>query len=128
MAKQDTVSVTDTIWINVIAQTTGLAGEARGAVQELFVNNNPGAAQLVRIFYSRGELIDYTGTNSNLTILTSGPTNTLSRQLYLQLGYVATRSGQDVQFGHTASGFVGARSFTDLLSRVSVVGTVVHIR
>lgn len=128
MAKHDTVSANDTIWLDVIAQTTGLGGETRGAVQESFVNNNPSAAQLVRIFYSRDELLNYSGTNSNLNILTSGPTNASPRQLYLQLGYIATRSGQDIQFDHTASGFVAARTFTDLLNRVSVVGTVVHVR
>lgn len=128
MAKQDTVSVSDTIWINVIAQTTGLGGEVRGAVQESFINTSPGAAKLVRIFYSQGELLDYAGTGSNLSILTSGPNNASARQRYLQLGYVATRSGQDIQFDHTATGFVAARTFTDLLSRASVVGTVVHVR
>ena len=128
VAKQDTVSVKDTIWVDVIAQTTGLGGEVRGAVQESFINKNPGAAQLIGIAYLPGELLTDAGTAANVSILTSGPNNTSARQHYLQLAYVAMRSGQDIQFDHTASGFVAARTFTDLLSRASVVGTVVHVR
>jgi len=128
MARQDTVSVSDTIWIDVMAQTTGLQGEVRGAVQESFINNNPGAAQLVKLYYFGSETVDLACTNANFSLLSSDPTNSSARQRYFQIGLVATRSGQDIQFDHSASGFVAARTFTDLLSRASVVGTVVHIR
>ena len=128
VAKQDTVSVQDTIWIDVVAQTTGLPGEVRGAVQESIIDRNPGAAQLVKLYYFGNEQVDLAGTNSNFTILSSDPTNAAARQRYFLVGLVATRSGQDIQFDHTASGFVAARTFTDLLNRASVVGTVVHIR
>jgi len=128
MAERDTVSLGDTIWLNVIAQTTGLPGEVRGAVQESFVNHNPSAAQLIRLTYYDDTRPDLAGTDANFVLLTSAPTNSAARQRYFLIGYKATQSGEDIAFGHDASGFIGARTFTDLLSRVSVVGTVVHIR
>ncbi|MFL5560266.1 MAG: Ig-like domain-containing protein [Gemmatimonadaceae bacterium] len=127
MAAKDTVSVGDTIWVDFYSGTTAL-GETRGAVQETVVNSIPLAAHLAAIIYTRGELIDDSGTNAQLTVVTSGPTNAQARQKYMRFGYVASSSGKDVQFNHTAAAFVAARTFNDLLSRASVVGTTVHIR
>jgi len=127
LAARDTVSVGDTIWLDVYSGTTAL-GETRGAVQETIANSIPLAARLASIIYTRGELIDDTGNNSQITIVTSGPTNTLARQKYLRLGYLATAGNKDVQFTHTAAAFFAARTFNDLLGRVSVVGAPVHIR
>jgi hypothetical protein len=127
LAASDTVAVGDTIWVDLYSGTSAL-GETRGAVQETITNSIPLAARLAAIIYTRGELIDDTGDNSQITIVTSGPTNVLARQKYMRLGYLATSSNKDVQLGHTASAFFAARTFNDLLSRVSVVGTSVHIR
>lgn len=127
LAASDTVSVGDTIWVDFYAGTSAL-GETRGAVQETIANSIPLAARLASIIYTRGELIDDTGNNSQITVVTSGPTNTQARQKYMRFGYLATSSNKDVQFGHTASAFFAARTFNDLLSRVSVVGAPVHIR
>ena len=127
LAARDTVAVGDTIWIDVYSGTSAL-GETRGAVQESVINSAPAAAHLAAIIYTRGELIDDTGNNSQINLITSGPTNTLARQKYLRLGYVASSSNRDVQFDHAAVAFYAARSFNDLLTRVSVVGTPVHIR
>jgi hypothetical protein len=127
LAEQDTVSVNDTIWINVYSGTSAL-GEARGAVQETLVNESPAAAQLAAIIYYRPELIDDSGTASRINVVTSEPTNTAARERYLRFGYVAVSGKKDVQFTHTAAAFFAARTFNDLLSRVSVVGTAVHIR
>lgn len=127
MAASDTVSVGDTIWVDFYAGTTAL-GETRGAVEESVVNSIPMAARLAAIIYTRGELIDDTGASQQLTVVTSGPTNTQPRQRYMRFGYVASSSGKEVQFTHTAAAFVAARTFNDLLSRASVVGTTVHIR
>lgn len=127
LAERDTVSVNDTIWLNVYAGTSAL-GEARGAVQETFVNQNSSAAQLAAIIYYRPELIDNSGSESHLSILTSEPTNTAARERYLRLGYVAVLGKRDVQFTHAVAAFYAARTFNDLLSRVGVVGANVHIR
>lgn len=125
---RDTVSVNDTIWVAVVSGTSGLNGEVRGAVQESIVNSIPTAARLAAIYYMQGEFFDYTGNGGTLNLVSSGPTNTLGRQTYLRIGYVATSAGKDVNFSHTVSGFFGARTFTDLRPSVSVVGATVHIR
>jgi hypothetical protein len=127
MAASDTVAAGDTIWVDVYAGTTAL-GETRGAVQETIINTLPSAAYLVAIIYTRGELIDDSGTGAQISLVTSGPTNTQPRQKYMRLGYIAASSNKDVQFNHAAAAFFAARTFNDLLSRVSVVGTAVHIR
>lgn len=125
---RDTVSVNDTIWVTVVSGTSGLNGEVRGAVQESIVNSIPTAARLVTLYYMQGEFFDYTGNSGTLNLITSGPTNTFARDTYLRIGYVATSAGKDVNFSHAVSGFIGARTFTDLRSNVSVVGATVHIR
>jgi hypothetical protein len=127
LAAKDTVAAGDTIWIDVYAGTSAL-GEVRGAVQESVINSTPSVAHLAAIIYTRGELIDDTGNSAQINLVTSGPTNTLARQKYLRLGYVASSGNKDIQFNHTAVAFYAARSFNDLLSMVSVVGTPVHIR
>lgn len=128
---RDTVSVNDTIWVNMIAGTSGLNGEVRGAVQETVSNSIPAGAGLVRIMYTQGEMLDYQApTGSALRLATTAPQNSQSRQLYMRLGYLARAigSGHDVLLTHTATSFIGARTFTDLTNRVSVVGASVHIR
>jgi Big-like domain-containing protein len=128
MPLRDTVSVNDTIWVTAVSGTTGLNGEVRGAVQESIVNSIPTAARMVTLYYMQGEFFDYTGNGGTLNLVTSGPTNTLARQTYLRIGYVAMSAGKDVNFAHAVSGFFGARTFSDLRSSVSVVGATVHIR
>jgi hypothetical protein len=131
LALKDTVSVGDTIWINSISGTTGLGGEVRGAVQQLITSSIPAATKIAAIHYLSGEYFDYQApTPASLSFVTSNPTNTIRRHLYLQLGYVAQAigAGKDVQFTHTSASFLGARSFNDIRNRVSVVGTSVHIR
>ena len=131
MALKDTVSVGDTIWVNSISGTTGLAGETRGAVQESITTSIPAAATVVSVIYTSGEFIDLTQpTGAVLNIITSGPSNANGRQLYMRTGYIARQigSGKDILFTHAATNFLGARTFNDLLNRVSVVGTSVHIR
>ena len=130
MALRDTVSVNDTIWINSISGTTGIPSEVRGAVQETITPSIPAGATLVSVVYTSGEYIDLNQSGSALNVMTSGPKNTTARQLYMRTGYIARSfgSGKDVQFTHTAAAFYAARTFTDLLNRVSVVGTSVHIR
>jgi Big-like domain-containing protein len=133
MAKADTVSVGDTIWVDAVAGTSGLSGEVRGAVQETVTNSMPAGASFtppVYYFYS-GEYIDYVQPKANeLDFLTSNPGRTESTQRYIRIGYIArqTGAGHNVDFKHDVKSFIGARTFTDLLSRVSVVGTTVHIR
>lgn len=131
LALRDTVSVGDTIWINEIAATTALANESRGAVQETITASSAGAASIVSVLYTSGEYIDINQPSAAvLNFITSGPTNSAARQLYMRTGYVARSlgAGKDLQFTHAATSFLGARTFNDLLTRVSVVGTNVHIR
>lgn len=131
LALRDTVSVGDTIWINEIAGATALGGETRGAVQETITASSSGAASIVSVLYTSGEYIDINQPSAAvLNFVTSGPTNSAARQLYMRTGYVARPlgAGKDVQFTHAATSFLGARTFNDLLTRVSVVGTNVHIR
>ena len=131
LALRDTVSVGDTIWINVIAATTALPSETRGAVQETITTSSATAASIVSVLYTSGEFIDINQPGAAvLNFITSGPTNSAARQLYMRTGYVARPlgAGKDVQFTHAATTFLGARTFNDLLTRVSVVGTTVHIR
>jgi hypothetical protein len=131
LAIKDTVSVGDTIWINAISGTTGLSGETRGVVQETFTTSIPAAALMRSIIYTQGEHLEYSvPAGGALNFITSGPLNQARRQLYLRVGYVAQQigSGKNVQFAHTATSFFAARSFNNLLDRVSVVGTPVHIR
>ncbi len=131
LALRDTVSVGDTIWINEIAGTTALASETRGAVRETITTSISGAASIVRVLYTDGEYIDVNQPSAAvLNFITSGPTNSTPRQLYMRTGFVARSlgAGKDVQFTHAATSFLGARTFNDLLTRVSVVGTNVHIR
>lgn len=130
MALKDTVSVGDTIWLNVISGTTGLGGEVRGAAQETVTTSIPAATRIVRIFYLSNYFDYQAPSGGSLSLVTSDPTNSLRRQTYLQLGYVAQAigAGKNVQFTHTAASLLGARSFNDLRNRVSVVGTSVRIR
>lgn len=128
---RDTVSVGDTIWVSMIAGTSGLGGETRGAVQETVTNSIPSGAGIVSVIYTRGEYLDLQQpTGAVLKFVTSGPTNTQARQLYMRLGYVARQigAGHDVTLTHTSDSFIGARTFNNLRDRVSVVGAVVHIR
>ena len=128
---RDTVAVNDTIWVNMIAGTSALGGETRGAVQETITSNSPAAATPVSVIYTRGEFLDLQQpTSAVLSLASSGPTNGQPRQLYIRVGYLARQlgSGHDVRLRHTASSVIGARTFTDLTSRVSVVGASVHIR
>lgn len=131
MALRDTVSVGDTIWINEIAGTTALLGETRGAVQQTITTSSSAAASIVSVIYTSGEYIDINQPSAAvLNFITSGPANPAPRQLYMRTGYLARSlgAGKDVQFTHAATAFLGARTFNDLLTRVSVVGTSVHIR
>ena len=131
LATRDTVAVGDTIWISAISGTTGLSGETRGVVQETITTAIPAAAIARSIIYTQGEYLEFSQpTSAVLNYITSGPLNQARRQLYLRTGYVAQQigSGKNIQFAHTATSFIGARSFNDLLNRVSVVGTSVHIR
>lgn len=132
LALKDTVSIGDTIWVDFYAGTSGLAGETRGAIQESITNNIPLAATQiwpVYFYYANDDIELAQPKPAELDFVTAGPTNTAARQRYLRVGYVArSLSGKDVTFTHAASGFFGARTFNDLLSRVSVVGTSVHIR
>ena len=125
---RDTVATGDTIWLSLFSGTTALGGEVRGAVQESIVNNTPAVAKLAAIQYTGGEFFDYTGNSGTLNLMTGGPTNTLARQLYMRVGYVATSGARTIKFSHSAAGFVGARTFNDLLGRVSVVGASVYVR
>ncbi len=128
---RDTVSVGDTIWVSMIAGTTGLSGEVRGAVREKVTNNIPSGAGIVSVIYTRGEYLDLQQpSGAVLGFVTSGPTNVQARQLYMRLGYLARQagSGHDVVLTHASDSFIGARTFNDLRDRVSVVGAVVHIR
>jgi len=125
---RDTVSAGDTIWLSLISGTTGLGGDVRGAVQETIVNGTPTAARLASILYTGGEFFDYTGNSGTLNLMTAGPTNIAARQRYMQVGYVATSGSKTIKFTHSAAGFVSARTFNDLLGRVSVVGASVYVR
>ena len=125
---RDTVSAGDTIWLSLISGTTGLSGEVRGAAQETIVNSTPTAARLVSIMYTGGEYFDYSGNSGTLNLMTAGPVNPYPRQTYMRVGYVTTSGTRTIKFTHSAAGFVGARTFTDLLPRVSVVGASVYIR
>lgn len=131
LPSRDTVSVGDTIWVSMIAGTSGLNGEVRGAVRETITNNIPSGAGIARVIYTQGEFLDVQQpTGAVLNFVTSGPTNAQARQLYMRLGYVARQigSGHDVVLTHTSDSFIGARTFTSLRDRVSVVGAMVHIR
>lgn len=132
LALKDTVSVGDTIWIDFYAGTSGLGSESRGAIQESITNTIPLAATLVPqayCFYCTEEFKFGQPKAAELDVVSASPTNTDARQRYLRIGYkVRSLSGRDIAFTHDASGFFGARTFNDLLSRVSVVGTSVHIR
>jgi len=128
---RDTVSVGDTIWVSMIAGTSALNGETRGAVRETVTNSIPSGAGIASVIYTRGEYLDIQQpTGAVLNFVTSGPTNAQARQLYMRLGYVARQigSGHDVILTHTSDSFIGARTFNNLRDRVSVVGAVVHIR
>jgi len=125
---RDTVSRGDTIWLSLVSGTTGLNGEVRGAVQESIVNSTPSFAKLAAIIYLSGEYFDYAGNSGTITMVSSGPTNTAGRQTYARVGYVTTSGGRAIEFTHSATGFVGARTFTDLLGRASVVGASVYVR
>jgi len=125
---RDTVAVGDTIWLSLISGTTALGGEVRGAVQESIVNSTPTAAKLAAIQYTGGEYFDYTGNSGTLNLMTAGPTNTLARQTYMRVGYLTTSGSKTIKFTHSAAGFVSARTFNDLLGRVSVVGASVYVR
>lgn len=125
---RDTVSVGDTIWLNLISGTTALSGEVRGAVQESIVSSAPTAARLASIMYTGGEYFDYSGNSGTLNLMTARPVSSTPRQTYMRIGYVATSGTRTIKFTHSAAGFVGAQTFTDLLPRVSVVGASVYIR
>ena len=125
---RDTVATGDTIWLSLISGTTALGGEVRGAVQESIVNSTPVAARLAAIRYTAGEYFDYTGNSGTLNLMTGAPTNTAARQTYMRVGYLVTSGSKTIKFTHSAAGFVGARTFNDLLGRVSVVGASVYVR
>jgi hypothetical protein len=128
---RDTVSVGDTIWVSMIAGTSALNGEVRGAVRETISNSLASGAGIVRVIYTQGEFLDVQQpTGPVLNFVTGAPMNTQARNLYMRVGYLARQlgSGHDVVLTHTATSFIGARTFTDLTNRVSVVGAVVHIR
>ena len=125
---RDTVSIGDTIWLSLVSGTSALGGEVRGAVQESIVNDTPSAAQLAAIRYVGGEYFDYTGNSGPLNLMTAGPTNTAARQTYMHVAYVTKSGARTIKFAHSAAGFVGARTFNDLLGRVSVVGASVYVR
>ena len=125
---RDTVAVGDTIWLSLVSGTTALGNEVRGAVQESIVNSTPTAAKLAAIQYTGGEYFDYTGNSGTLNLMTGGPTNTAARQTYMRVGYLTTSGAKTIKFTHSAAGFVGARTFNDLLGRVSVVGASVYVR
>lgn len=133
MAEKDTVSVGDTIWIGVIAGTSGLGGETRGAINESIVTSIPAAATLTQpvYYYYANDYITYVRPNGGtVNFVTSGPSDSDARQKYLRVGYLAKSFGaaHDIQFTHAVTEFFGARTFNDLRDRVSVVGTLVHIR
>ena len=128
---RDTVAVGDTIWLYAVAGTGALGSETRGAVREMITNSIPAGAGIVRVIYMQGEYIDLQQpSGGSLSIITSGPSNTQQRQVYMRLGYLARAlgAGHDVVFTHTATSFIGARTFNDLLPQTSVVGATVHIR
>jgi hypothetical protein len=130
-ALKDTVAVGDTIWLYSFAGTTSLGGEVRGAVMESITTNPATAASAVSVVYSQGEFIDIAQPSpATLDFVTSGPKNTLARQNYLRTAFIAKQAGagKDVQFAHVVTSFLAARTFNDLLTRVNVVGTSVHIR
>jgi hypothetical protein len=103
-----------------------------GTVASATVTNSiPAGAGIASVIYTRGEYLDLQQPSGPvLSFVTSGPTNVQARQLYMRLGYVARQigSGHDVVLTHTSDSFLGARTFNNLLDRVSVVGAVVHIR
>ena len=130
-ALKDTVAVGDTIWLYSFAGTTSLNGETRGAVMESITTGPSSAVEVVSVVYLQGEYIDLAQpSTATISFVTSGPKNTNPRQNYLRTAYIAKQfgAGKDVQFAHGATSFLGARTFNDLLNRVNVVGTSVHIR